>query len=342
MKRPTIGDVAEHARVSKATVSLVLRDSPQIPDATKQRVRAAMDAVGYVYNRRAAEMRSMSSRILGLVVANIRNPYFAELTMAIEDTAHAAGYTLILGCSSDDVSRENEVLRAMAEHRVDGIILLPASHSTAADLDASLRGVPHALVARAVPGYDCNYVGADNERSGLLVGQHLRDIGARRVAFLGGVERSTPREDRLRGLRQGLGPGLDVLAADVPSEYDAGAGLGRLVDEALAQAPDLDAIVAYNDMHAFGIAGALRARGIEPGRDVVLAGFDNVPEAAAHYPSLTTADGFPTRVGVTATQLVLDTIADPSRPVQRVLVSPHLEVRASTQQKVDAAQAANA
>src|SRR5919109_579972 len=99
MARPTIRDVAAHAQVSTATVSLVLRDSPQIPESTKRRVRDAMVAVGYVYNRRAAEMRSMSSRILGLVVANVRNPYFAELTMAIEDTAHAAGYTLILGCS---------------------------------------------------------------------------------------------------------------------------------------------------------------------------------------------------------------------------------------------------
>jgi LacI family transcriptional regulator len=291
-----------------------------------------MAAVGYVYNRRAAEMRSMSSRILGLVVANIRNPYFAELTMAIESTAHDAGYNLILGCSSDDVGRQADVLRAMAEHRVDGIILLPASHSTPADLEKSLRrrSLPHALVARAVTGYSCDYVGADNEASGVLIGKHLQENGFRKIAFLGGVEGSTPRADRIRGLMRGLGPDIEAFCADVASDVDAGAGLTGLVDQAFETGTVPDAIVAYNDMHAFSIASALRARGVEPGRDVALASFDNVPEAAQQYPSLTSADGFPARVGAAATELVLSAIADPTRPAQRVLIAPELEVRDST------------
>lgn len=332
MNRPTIKDVAARAGVSSATVSLVLRDSGQIPESTKQRVRDAMVAVGYVYNRRAAEMRSMTSRILGLVVANVRNPYFAELTMAIEDTAHAAGYTLILGCSSDDVERQDEVLRAMAEHRVDGIILLPASHSTRATLEAALldRGLPHALVARAVPGYECDYVGADNQASGRLVGRHLRDLGVASVAFLGGVEHSIPREDRVRGLIDGLGPAFHGLVADVPSPNDASIGLSGLVDQALSAGQVPEAIVAYNDMHAFVIAGALRAHGLEPGRDVALASFDNVPEAAHQFPSLTSADGFPTRVGEVATELVLRAISSGGRPPERVLIEPELEIRSST------------
>lgn len=330
MKKPTILDVAAHAHVSKATVSLVLRDSPQIPASTKKRVRASMDAVGYVYNRRAAEMRSMSSRILGLVVANVRNPYFAELTMAIENEAHRAGYTLILGCSSDDVERQAEVIKAMAEHRVDGIILLPASHSKPADLERTLRrrGLPHALVARAVPGYECDYVGADNEASGFLVGKHLQELKVRRVAFLGGVSGSVPREDRVRGLLRGLERGVVELCADVPTDADA--PQQNIVDTALARGATPDAIVAYNDMHAFAIANALRARGVEPGRDVVLVSFDDVPEAAQQFPGLTSAAGFPQRVGSAATGLLLGALADPGRPAQRVLVAPVLEVRGSS------------
>jgi LacI family transcriptional regulator len=317
-----------------STVSLVLRDSEQIPQSTKKRVRDAMTAVGYVYNRRAAEMRSMSSRILGLVVANVRNPYFAELTMAIEDAAHAAGYTLILGCSSDDVERQSEVLRAMAEHRVDGVVLLPASHSTPQDLDRSLRrpGLSHALVARSVPGYECDYVGADNEASGMLVGHHLRDLGVSSVAFLGGVASSVPREDRIRGLIKGLAPDIQALAADVPSAHDISAGVSTLVDQALEQGSRPDAIVAYNDMHAFGILSALRARGLEPGRDIAVVSFDNIPEASQQYPSLTTADGYPVRVGEVATELVLRAITEGPRPYERVLIEPVLEVRDSTLQ----------
>jgi LacI family transcriptional regulator, galactose operon repressor len=333
MKRPTIKDVAAHAGVSKATVSLVLRESPQIPEATKARVRESMEAVGYVYNRRAAEMRGLSSKTIGLVVANVRNPYFAELTMAVEERAHASGYTLILGCSADALDRQDAVLRAMAEQQVDGIILLPASHTTPASLTEALgrRGMPHALVARSVPGYDCDYAGSDNEAGGRVVGEHLRTIGARRVAFLGGVEPSVPRSDRMRGLMQGLAPDVTALCADVPSEHDASVGHAHLVDRAL-HATDLpDAIVAYNDMHAFTIMSALRSRGIEPGRDVSVASFDNVPEAAQQYPSLTTADGFPTRVGAAATEMVLDRIAaGSSHPMRHTLIQPELRIRQST------------
>ena len=109
----------------------------------------------------------------------------------------------------------------------------------------------------------------------------------------------------MRGLLGGLSPRIKALVADVPSAHDAGADLSTLVDGALDAGAPPDAIVAYNDMHAVGILSALRARGIEPGRDVAVASFDNVPEAAQHFPGLTSADGFPTRVGTVATELVL-------------------------------------
>jgi LacI family transcriptional regulator len=108
-------------------------------------------------------------------------------------------------------------------------------------------------------------------------------------------------------------------------------GHARLVDRALLAGELPDAIVAYNDMHAFTIMSALRSRGFEPGRDVSVASFDNVPEAAQQYPSLTTADGFPTRVGAAATEMVLDSIAEGSSHILRhTLIQPELRVRQST------------
>lgn len=331
MKRPTINDVAAHSGLSRATVSLVMRDSPQIPEVTKAKVRASMEALGYVYNRRAAEMRSLTSRILGLVVANVRNPYFAELTMAVEETAGASGYTVLLGCSSDDVDRQSQVLRAMAEHQVDGVILLPASHTTPGELDELLGKprMPHALVSRAVPGYECDYVGADNEASGELTGRHLAEIGVRSVALLGGVEGSMPRDDRRRGLLAGLAPEVTELVADVPSAYDTHEDLAPMLERALAAGVP-DAIVTYNDMYAFSVLGALRAHGLEPGRQVAVASFDDVPGAERAYPSLTSAAGFPARVGTTATELVLAAIDQPPAERQQVFVTPTLSTRQST------------
>ena len=181
----------------------------------------------------------------------------------------------------------------MAEHRVDGSILLPASHSTADDLRGSLdqTRLPHVLVCRAVPGYASNYVGADNQASGELAGRHLREIGAHSVAFIGGVEHSVPREDRRRGLLTGLGPDVRRLTADLPSPDDSTADLAPLLSEALA---------------------------------------DGVPDAVRSYPTLTSANGFPDRVGALATELLVSSIKSSPADPEQVLVPPTLSVRQTT------------
>jgi LacI family transcriptional regulator len=291
-----------------------------------------MEQLGYVYNRRAAEMRSLSSRIVGLVVTNVRNPYFAELTMAVEEAAGAEGYTVLLGCSTDDVDRQRQILQAMVEHRVDGVILLPASQSTPPDLGELLdrAELPHVLVARGVYDYASDYVGADNVASGRLIGRHLLEIGARSVAFVGGVTHSIPRDDRRRGLLEGLEPEVPTLVADLPSAHDATEGLSAMLGEMLSTTRP-DALVAYNDMYAFWLLGALRAHGVEPGRDVAVASFDDVPEAARTFPTLTSAAGFPARVGRIATELLLGAVAEESEgQSQHMLVDPVLQAREST------------
>ncbi|MGN9846827.1 LacI family DNA-binding transcriptional regulator [Nonomuraea sp. H19] len=332
MRRPTIKDVAADCGVSKATVSLVLRDSPQIGEDTKQRVRESMVRLGYVYNRRAADMRSQRSRTLGLVVTHLRNPYFAELTMAIEDAASTNGYTLFQGFSRDEVPRQRRLLETMAEHRIDGLILLPSHDSRQEDLREALGGarLPHVLIARSVRGYDCDYVGADNVRSGVLVGEHLGTLGVSSAAFLGGAEGSSARGDRIEGLNVGLRSAgvTSPLALSLPAIGDEG-GIS-LVDRMLERIPCPDAIVAYNDMYAVGVMNGLRARGIIPGRDVAVASFDDVPDAAFQQPPLTSAAGHPEIVGARATRLLLDRLEDPDRAPRSVLVEPDLIPRAST------------
>jgi LacI family transcriptional regulator len=257
--------------------------------------------------------------------------------MAVEESAGAVGYTVLLGCSSDEVDRQTHVLRAMAEHQVDGVILLPASETTAAVLHELLAkpGMPHVLVARDIQGYTGDYVGADNEASGELVGRHLREMGARSVAFLGGVENSIPRDDRRRGLLAGLAPDVTQLAADLPTAHDSTEDLAPLVTQALATAVP-DAIVTYNDMYAFSVLGALRTNGLEPGRDVAVVSFDDVPDAERSFPTLTSAAGFPDRVGTRATELVLKAVANGPHEPEHVLVQPSFSVRQSTESWVDA------
>ena len=220
----------------------------------------------------------------------------------------------------------------MSEHGVDGLLLVPAGGSRAGDLDETVvtAGIPHVLVARSIPGHEADYVGADNVRSGRLIGEHLAAIGVGSVAFLGGPRTSTARSERLRGLTEGLGTRSVSVTDGAPIAAGGGPGGTDLVTALLSGSACPDAIVAYNDMYAFGILNGLRARGLEPGRDVAVASFDDVPDAADQQPGLTSVAGFPGRVGTEATRLLLARVEDPARAPRRVLVDPLLVVREST------------
>jgi LacI family transcriptional regulator len=330
MKRVTIKDVAAASGVSTATVSLVLREEPVVAEATRQRVLDAIERIGYVYDRRAANMRSKRSMTIGLIVTDVRNPFFAELAMAVDVALQERGYALLQGYSLDDRAREDRLLGVMVEQRVDGVFLLPAKDTTAADLHQrlGLGGIPHVLIARRVPDLEADYVGVDNVRAGRLLGEHFAVEGHRTVAFLGGP-RSTARSDRLRGLRAGLkGHGLAVGETIATSAAREG-GIAA-VEQLLAKGPLPDAIAAYSDNVALGIVSALRAAGVEPGRDVALGSFDDIPEAALQHPGLTSVATYPERVGAEASRLLLERIDLADLAPRKVILEPRLSVRASS------------
>jgi LacI family transcriptional regulator len=328
-----MSDVATESGLSRATVSLVLRDSPQIPELTKQRVREAMERLGYLYDRRAAVMRTRRTMTVGVIVTDIRNPYFAELSMALEGVLHEHGFALLQGYSHDEQKREDRLLEEMVEHRVDGVFLIPSKETTSLDLRSrlALAGIPVVLVARQVVDHEADYVGVDNVQAGRLLADHLAGQGRRRIAFLGGPRRSTARAERMRGLSLGLrrhGQTLD-RALCIPTSADRQGGVAAM--EALPAGRHLpDAIVCYSDVVAFGVVSGLRAAGLEPGRDVALASFDDIAEAQLQHPPLTSVATHPDLVGTEAARLLLKRLDAPDAEPRRVLLEPHLAVRASS------------
>jgi LacI family transcriptional regulator len=333
LARVTLKDVAAACGVSRATVSLVLQDSSRVSAETKKRVREAMRRLGYVYDRRAANLRTQHSMTVALIATDVRNPFFAELTMAMERTLYKEGYTLFLGYSYDDRQRQAKLLEAMCEHRVDGVLLVPSYRTTGETLTQTLgaSGVPHVLVTRHVPGYHADYVGADNVRAGELLAEHLVAIGRHRTAFLGGPPGSTARMERERGLRDALrrlGAEWDPRLS-IPTSADRDGGL-RAVELLLSAQSTPDAVVCYNDATAFGVLAALRSAGLSPGVDVAVASFDDIPLATLQQPPLTSVATHPERVGAEAADLLLRRINDPALPPRTVLLAPELHEREST------------
>jgi LacI family transcriptional regulator len=326
-------EVAGASGVSRATVSLVVRDSPQIPDETKERVRDAIDRLGYVYDHRAAVMRSQRTRTVGLVVTDVRNPYFAELTMGLEVQLQEAGLALLLGYSRDDREREDRLLEVMVQHHVDGVLLVPSKDTTRADLERRLVAsrTPHVLIARQVADHQADYVGVDNVRAGRLLGEHFAVEGHTRVAFLGGPPRSSARAERQRGLNTGLrrhGITLD-RSLSIATSADRAGGI-KAIATLLADNPAPDAIACYSDVVAFGVMLGLRSAGLQPGVDVALGSFDDILEAELEHPPLTSVATYPERVGEEAARLLRERVEEPDLAPRRVLLTPRLSVRESS------------
>ncbi|MGG5890564.1 LacI family DNA-binding transcriptional regulator [Falsiroseomonas sp. HC035] len=327
--RITLIDVAQHAGVSRATVSLVLRDSPLIASATKARVRRSLKALGYLYNRGAATMRASGTKTIGLLVNQIDNPFFAELTDGISAALDAAGYIAFLSVVQDSVERQQRAILRLREHRVDGLILCPAV-GTEPEQIAQLGkfGLPVVQTMRMVPGSVGDYAGPDNEPGTALLAEHLIGLGHRSFAYAGGVAPHSGNRERVAGVvgalrRHGLAP-LEILRTE-------GTRVGGM--EAAAQIDAMDrrptALICGNDIVALGAILGLQQRGVVIGRDIAVTGIGNVPEAAICQPGLTTLATNPRIVGQEAVRLLLRRIVNPAVAAEAVAVPVRLVVRAS-------------
>jgi len=329
--RVTLVDVARHADVSRATASLVLRDSPLVADETRRRVQDSMRQLGYVYHRAAATLRTRRSHTVGLVVTDITNPFYSELTVGVEEQLDAANHVVMLVNTAESLDKQERLLAAVHENNADGVLFCPAEGTSRATIDSLRdRHLPVVLLVRYLFDVDIDYVGADNALGAALAVEHLIAHGHRRIAFIGGPAASSARRDRLRGYRDAMARhGLPVdgaLLPTSPSTRDGGhAAIGGLLT--LADPPT--AALCYNDVVAFGVMLGLQATGRVVGRDVAVAGFDDIAEAALWYPALTTVSVQPRRIGAEAARLLLERIAHPDELPRRVILPPTLAVRAS-------------
>lgn len=328
--RVRLKDVAAHAGVSRATVSLVLRKSPLVKAETRAKVEEAMAGLGYVYNRSAANLRSGASRTVGLVLCEITTPNFAQLTAGIDEVLGTEGYMAFIGNAAEDAARQREVLVRMQEHGVDGLVVV-ASENTRADAleEGACARMPCVLAQRRVEGFPADYVGPDYAAGMELVTEHLIALGHRNIAFIGGVRRIAPLAERMAGFHRALRRHKLKSGAVVPcAVIDRSSGY-TAARELLAKGDIPSAIVCYNDVVAFGVMLALDERGLVPGRDVAVVGCDDVDEAGLHRPALTTFTTDPRVVGREAARLLLRRIAHPERPREEIIIPPRLVIRQS-------------
>jgi LacI family transcriptional regulator, galactose operon repressor len=327
---PNIYDVAKRARVSLATVSAVLNDSAFVSAGLKARVQAAVAALGYQPNLLARGLAKQRSQTLAVIVPDIANPFFPEVIRGAEDTARAAGYTLLVASSDNDPRKEELYLRLFLAKRVDGVILTKAPGRLTPALRRAFAAarVPIVLLARAVPGFATDLVVMDDRGAAYEGVLHLHRLGYRRIGFIGGLRGASTSRRRLDGYRAALrSVGLRVDAAlvaegdfRVDSGYRAGLAL-------LTQRPD--AVFIGNYLMTVGFMGALRQYRLRCPEDIAIVTCDDHPWLDAFSPRLTTIDLPKRELGSAAAQLLVSRIARRRGKPRIVRLTNALRVRES-------------
>jgi len=303
MKRPTIIDVAKAAAVSKSTVSLVLQNSPLVRPATRVLVEQAMAALGYVYNRAAANLRQSNTGLIGLVINDLRNPFFTEFATSAQMEFSRQGFATVIANTAEDPALQAQVVGSMIEHGVAALVISP-TYGDEWSFDALLRaGVPALQVLRQVDRRAAfPFASFDYVEGGRLATRHLLAGGARRVAFVGGLEGRPITQERMAGYLEvmaaaGLPPHVipatpspqAMHATSSPQAMHATSSRAFGRDLALTLCRDgtgLDAALCFNDLVALGMQAGFAQAGHRVGRDFRLVGFDDIEEAALGWPKL--------------------------------------------------------
>ena len=329
--RVTIRDVAHRAAVSNNTVSRVLNDRPDVSPVTRARVRAVIEELGYRPNSLARSLLRRESRTVGLVVTDCTNPNTARQIRAVQQTMAAEGYAVMIFDTQEDAERQRAALHVLEEKVVDGIIITPATLCDDARAPLAQR-LPVTLLNREMDGLAaCDVVLNDNLEGARAAVAHLIARGHTRIGYVTAARDVSTVRDRLRGYQvaladAGIVPDQRFVERSAISIEAAAAAAHRL----LARQPAPTAIFAYNDFMAVGVLSALREAGCRVPDDIALVGYDDIVYAPYLQVPLTTVAQRTQEMGVTAARLLLERLAGGAGPPQRVVLKPHLVVRASS------------
>jgi len=326
-------DIARQAGVSVMTVSRVLRDAPDISEATKVRVRAIAQQLGYVPDVMARSLRTRSTRLLGAVVPAVTDPVFGPALRTIEERAQEAGFDLLVAQSLGEADREDACLRRLLARRVEGLFLGPAGRLTSSVPiydELRRRGARMVLLGpteAASQGFV--QVGADEAAASQAITSHLLALGHRRIVFLAGPPPCASAQARFVGYRRALrAAGLDV---DDRLVFRAGLNVSdgaKALERMLAESVQATAVQAVNDLVAVGAMAELLQRGYRVPGDISVAGFGNLFREDVAAVPLTTVRQPKHRLGVAALDAMMAWLRG-ERP-ERQLLPAELVVRAST------------
>jgi len=327
----TIRDVAQAAGVSPSTVSRALNDSPLLPHETKERIRTIAQQLGYERNELALGLVKGVTKVIGLVVPDIGNPFFGDIARGVSKIAHGAGYGVFLSNTEGGVERERDYINLLRRRRVDGLILASVKMDDPYVLELARSQTPYVMVSRLSNLVDAPFVVVDDRAGGRLAVEHLLSLGHRKIGFIGGPSDVQSSRDRMEASKEVL------MEQDVSVEEDwfcyaeftreAGYEAARSILSGMA-CPT--ALFAANDMIALGVMEAADELGVGIPQDLSLVGFNDIAYASFPRIQLTTVAQPTYEMGCIAAEYLLAVAQQGRRRKLRKLLQPRFVVRNTT------------
>lgn len=329
--RPTILDVAKKAGVSKSTVSLVLQGSSTVKETTRVAVRKAMSDIGYVYNRSAATLRSASSGLIGLVINDIRNPFFTEFAASLQMSLAEQGYATVIANTDEDAKLQARMIASLVEHGVSGLILSP-SYGNETETIAALRatGTPTIQVFRQLENTKglFPFIAPDYEQGSIIATEHLIAEGCHHIAFLGGLDGRPVTHERMSGY-------LSVLNAKgmepIILTGQATRGFGKKMAARLrSEHSEVDGVLCFNDLVALGLLSGCAEHGPRVGKELKVIGIDDIEDCRDSFPPLTSVSCNIPELAETTAKTLLGWITAGTKPADALRLPISLVRRASS------------
>jgi len=330
MSGATIRDVAALAFVSKATVSRVLNDKPDVDPATAERVRRVMAEVGYIPRASAVGLARGSSDCIGVVTPSISWPWVTPMLQAIADRLESAGMGFLLYTMSREQASREWLMRQGRRASFDGLIAVLPPGMFEYFQQQYDRGMPVALIDDRVPHPELPTVRVTDHAGAMAAAEYLFGQGRHRPVVVGGFEDYLGVQDRLAGVQDACRQaGIPFGAEHIARGNFTQEGGYRATEQLLDQVPGLDAVLAQNDQMALGCLRCLLDRGIAVPGDIAVVGYDDVDFAAMSRPRLTTVRQPLAEMGYVAAEMVLQGIAGNIRPPGPRVLDTQLVVRES-------------
>ena len=325
-----LSDVALRAGVSTATVSRVLTNSAPVTEDVRQRVLTATADLQYQPNRIARSLRAQRTRIIGLIISDIQNPFFIALVRAVEDIAQTNHFAVFLCNTDENVKKEALYIDLMLAEQVAGVIISPSQERNDPSRKLIEAGVPVVVIDRRMSDATVDTVVVDNQQATFDLISHLISDGHRRIGAVVGNPTATTGRERRDGYEKalaanGIAVTPDLIRSGLPREEIGYTLTAQLLD--LSEPPS--AIFAANNLLSIGAFRAIQDRGLRIPQDIGLVAFDEIEWMSLVKPGLTVVAQPTYTVGRTAADLLMKRVIDAQRPPQEIVLPASLRIRQS-------------